>query len=38
MVYWVVTCFGGYAASIFRVEVHDYGDASTALLPTHRGS
>jgi len=27
-------CFGGCAASIFRVEVHDHGDVFIALLPT----
>jgi hypothetical protein len=29
--------FGGRAASIFRVEVHDHGDVSTALLPAKKG-
>jgi len=29
--------FGGRAASIFRVEVCDYGDISPALLPNQRG-
>jgi hypothetical protein len=46
VIFWVVASyslvvgnrrFGGRAASIFRVEVLDQVDASTALLPTQRG-
>jgi hypothetical protein len=47
MVFWLATTcsvvvgyesFGGRAAYIFRVDVHDQGDIYTALLPTHTGS
>jgi hypothetical protein len=31
-------CFGGHAASIFRVVLRGQGDLSTVLLPTQRGS
>jgi hypothetical protein len=37
---WVVgnNRFGGRSVSIFKVEVRDHGDVSTAMLPKQRDS